>query len=114
MKRCSSSFSVLMVAEFMTMNGSSKPDRAGVHERRLRDVQLRARRPVERLQHLGVQLVELRALSRTHADRVGEKELAHAALAEEGRDLAHDFVETWNRPQRVEGGAIGRMFPGAR
>src|SRR5690349_3863469 len=89
-------------------------DGAGVHEWCLRDVQLRPGRPIERLEDLGINLIEARALTRAHPNGVGQKELANAALAEEARDLSHDFVEAGNGAQCVERGAIGGMLPGAR
>ena len=47
-------------------------------------------------------------------DRVAEEQLANAAFAEESGDLAHDLIEPGNGAERVECGAIGRVFPGAR
>ena len=38
---------------------------------------------------------------------------ANPALAEEAGDLSNDFVEAGNRTQRVEGGTVSRMLPGA-
>jgi hypothetical protein len=87
--------------------------RTGIHERRLRDVQLRAGRPVEGLEHLGVDGVQLRSLPRANSHRVGEEELADAALSEEPGDLPHDFVEHRDRPKCVECRSIGGVFPRA-
>src|SRR5205085_1185333 len=62
-------------------------DGAGIHEWRLGDVKLGPCGPIEGLQHLGVDLIESRALAWSDANGVGEEELANPTLAEEAGDL---------------------------
>jgi hypothetical protein len=69
-------------------------DGGRVDERRLRDVEVGAFGPVERLQNLAVQRVERGPLLWADEDRVREEELAHALLAEEPGDLSDDLIES--------------------
>jgi hypothetical protein len=83
-----------------------------VHERRLRHEQLGALALViERLEHLRVERVELRALPRAHAHRVGSEEEPHAALADEPHHLAHHLIESRDRAQRLQRRPVRRMLP---
>ena len=86
-------------------------DRVGVDLRRLRDIQLRAFRPVHRGKDVRQERIELRPLNRIHLHGVGKKYLADAALGEEGGYLAHDLIEAGYRAQGVERGAIGWVLP---
>ena len=53
-------------------------------------------------------------LRRTRADGIREKEVTQPSLTEEADDLANDLIESGQRAQRVERGAIGGMLPGRR
>jgi RHH-type proline utilization regulon transcriptional repressor/proline dehydrogenase/delta 1-pyrroline-5-carboxylate dehydrogenase len=66
---------------------------------------------VERLQHLAVQPIEVRALLVVDADRVGQEQLTHATFAEHSHEATQCFVETRQRAQRVQRGAIGGVLP---
>jgi hypothetical protein len=85
---------------------------ARVHERRLRHEQVGPFAPIHRRQHFRVQGVQARELGGADAHRIGLEEQADAALAQHPHDLAHHLVEAGDGPQRLEGGAVGRVLPG--
>ena len=84
----------------------------------LRHVELRDRLagvgPVEGLQHVMVERMQHRPLRRPDQHGVAEKEIANARFAEDAGDLAHHVVTSGEGAERLQGGAVGRMFPGDR
>src|SRR5690606_12054942 len=84
-------------------------DSCRIDERRLSDVQRRpsctfpddvrsATGPVERLEHLGIERVQLRTLLGADANGVRQEEVPHAPLTEESQDPLDRLVEAGQRP----------------
>jgi hypothetical protein len=92
--------------------GVAESDRAGVHVRRLGDVELGATLPVHRREDVGPEGVEVGTLGGADAHRVRGEEVADGALAEDAGDLVHDLLEAGKLAQRVERGAVGGVLPG--
>ena len=86
-------------------------DRGRVDDRSLGDVELRNLGPVHGGRYFGEQGVQHRELGRSHAHRVGLEQQPDSPLSQESHDLAHDFIEPRDGPERLERRAIGGMFP---
>ena len=91
--------------------GPLDTERTGIDEGRLRNEQLRPVRPVHRREDVGVELVELGKLCRADADGIGLEQQADAAFAEEANNLLYDFIESGDRAQGLQRGAVGGMLP---
>jgi hypothetical protein len=88
------------------------PDRHGVPDREVGDVQLGQFTDVEGAGRLRVEAVDLRELPVVDTDRRAEELQPERALVDQPGQLAQHVVEAAQLAQRHQRAAVGGVFPG--